>query len=131
MAALLAQVPQLQQRVKSQEQQLAEHQALLQQKDREILLRDAKLEKVHFELARLKHWKFGAKTEAMSADQQRLCEETLLEDEANLQAQLDQLRQEAAADKAADTDKPKAPPRRPRREALPAHLDARLSPTVP
>src|SRR5207253_3128928 len=46
----------------------------------------AKLEKVNFELARLKAWKFGAKTETMSAEQRRLFEETMAEDEASLQA---------------------------------------------
>jgi transposase len=56
----------------------------------------------------------------MSAEQRRLFEETLAEDEASLQAQLDQLRAEAATE--GQGAKPKAPPRRPRREALPAHL---------
>ena len=54
----------------------------------EIRLKDAKIEKITFELARLKAWKFGAKTEAMNAEQRRLFEETLAEDEASLQAQL-------------------------------------------
>ena len=103
--------------------QLAERDALLQRKDREIALRDAKIEKINFELARLKRWKFGAKTEAMNAEQRRLFEETLAEDEASLQAQLERLRREAAA-AAADCrrHKTKAPPRRPRRQALPEHL---------
>lgn len=43
-------------------------------KDRDIAWRDAKLEKVNFELARLKAWKFGAKSEAMSAEQRLLFE---------------------------------------------------------
>ena len=47
----------------------------------------AKLEKVNFELARLKRWKFGAKTEAMTAQQRALFQDTLAEDEASLQAQ--------------------------------------------
>jgi len=75
-AALIAQ---LQQRVALQEQQLAERdheleqrQVLLQRKDREIALREAKIEKINFELARLKRWTYGAKSEAMSADQRRL-----------------------------------------------------------
>jgi chromosome segregation ATPase len=101
-AALIAQ---MQHQLEQQQHQLAEHQALLQRKDREIAMRDAKLEKVNFELARLKRWKFGAKTEAMSTEQRRLFEETLTEDEASLQAQLDRLRQEAAA--AGTTTKPK------------------------
>lgn len=69
-AALIAQ---LQQQVSSQAQALA-------RKDAEITWRDAKLEKVSFELARLKRWKFGAKTEAMSAQQRALFQDTLAED---------------------------------------------------
>ncbi|MFG6441978.1 IS66 family transposase [Roseateles sp. LKC17W] len=132
-AALIAQ---LQQQVQDQAQQLSEHDetlaardielaqrdALLQRKDREIALREAKIEKINFELARLKRWTYGAKSEAMNADQRRLFEETLAEDEAALQAQLEQLRREAeAAAAAAAGTKPKAP-RKPRRQALPEHL---------
>jgi transposase len=100
------------------DRQLAERHELLQRKDREIALRDAKLHKLEFEIARFKRWKFGAKTEAMNAQQRRLFEETLTEDEAALQAALEQLRAEG---KTADA-KSKSPARRPRREALPAHL---------
>ena len=46
----------------------------------------AKLQQVTFELARLKAWKFGAKTEAMTVEQRRLFKETVAEDEASLQA---------------------------------------------
>ena len=101
------------------DRQLAQRQDLLQRKDREIALRDAKLEKLQFELARFKRWKFGAKAEAMSAEQRRLFEDTLVEDEAALQAALEQLRAEGAVQ---GQTKPKAAPRRPRREALPDHL---------
>ena len=62
----------------------------LRRQDSEIRFKDARIEKITFELARLKAWKFGAKTEAMSAEQRRLFEETLVEDEASLQAQLEQ-----------------------------------------
>ena len=91
----------------------------LQRKDREIAWRDARLEKINFELARLKRWKFAAKSEAMTAQQRALFEETLIEDEASLQAQLAALRAKLA-------DVPKAPPvapRQPRRQALPEHLE--------
>jgi len=135
-AALIAQ---LRQRLHEQEQQLAEHgqalaqrdrdlaerdqklaerEALLQRKDREIALREAKIEKINFELARLKRWKFGAKSEAMNAEQRRLFEETLAEDEAGLREQLDRLRREAAE---ATNAKPKVA-RQPRRNPLPEHL---------
>ena len=63
-AALIAQ---LHQRLQEQEQQLAERDALLQRKNREIALREARIEKITFELARLKRWKFGATSEAMNA----------------------------------------------------------------
>ncbi len=42
---------------------------LLERKDRDIAWRDAKIEKITFELTRLKRWKFGAKSEAMTAEQ--------------------------------------------------------------
>src|SRR4051812_3651728 len=94
------------------EQQASE----LERKDAELRLKTAKLEKVAFELARLKAWKFGAKTEAMSAEQRRLFEETMAEDEASLQALLEQLKGKAAQGVPSDQR------RRPKRQALPAHL---------
>ena len=100
-AETAALVTQLLRRLQDQEQQLAERDALLQRKDREIALREAKIEKITFELARLKRWKFGAKSEAMNAEQRRLFEETLAEDEADLREQLERLRREAAAATAA------------------------------
>lgn len=85
----------------------------------EIALRDARLEKINFELARLKRWKFGAKTEAMDAQQRALFQETLFEDEVSLQAQLAALQADIPV---GDATTPKAPARKPRRQALPAHL---------
>jgi transposase len=91
----------------------------VQAQAREIAWRDAKLEKVNFELARLKRWKFGAKTEAMTAQQRALFEETLAEDEASLQAQLAELQRGLPEPPKA----PKAPRAKPRRQALPEHLE--------
>lgn len=123
-AEAAALVAKLLQRMQDQEQQLAERDALMQCKDREIALREAKIEKITFELARLKRWEFGAKSEAMNAEQRRLFEETFAEDEAGLREQLERLHQEAAAAAAADaSDTPaKAPPRKPRRNPFPDHL---------
>jgi transposase len=92
---------------------------LIERKDRDIAWRDAKIEKINFELARLKRWKFGAKTEAMTTEQRQMFQDTLLEDEADLEAQLAAL-QAALPNKTSTA--PKAPPRRPRRQALPEHL---------
>jgi transposase len=83
----------------------------VERQGREIAWRDAKLEKVNFELARLKRWKFGARTETMTAQQRALFQDTLTEDEASLQAQLAELQR--TLPEAPKT--PKAPPRRPRR----------------
>ncbi len=92
-----------------------------------IKWRDAKIESITFQLARLKAWKFGAKTEAMNAEQRGLFEETLAADQASLEAQLAALQ---APTKGASA--PEGEPRRsPKREALPAHLarvDQRIEP---
>lgn len=91
----------------------------LRQQDSEIRFKDAKIEKITFQLARLKAWKFGAKAEAMSAEQRRLFEETLAEDEASLQAQLDQARGEQSTPSAATgCDNQRKPRRRPLPEDL-------------
>jgi len=88
----------------------------IRRKDAELEFKTAKLDKITFELARLKAWKYGAKTEAMSEQQRRLFEETLAEDEAALEAQLRALQGDAAP--------PSGNARRskPRRQALPEHL---------
>ncbi|WP_227753901.1 MULTISPECIES: IS66 family transposase [Ramlibacter] len=104
--------------IKRLQQDNERKQNLIECQSREIAWRDAKLEKVTFELARLKRWKFGAKSEAMSAQQRALFEETMAEDEASLQAQLAALK----ASLPETPDKPKAPPRKPRCQRLPDHL---------
>ena len=96
--------------------QLAAKDDQLARRDTEIKFKDAKIERITFELARLKAWKFGAKTEAMNAKQRQMFEDTLAEDEADLQAQLQRLQGDVA---------PAPPPpakRQPRREKLPEHL---------
>lgn len=98
---------------------IARLQQQVQAQAREIAWRDAKLEKINFELARLKRWKFGAKTEAMTAQQRALFQDTLAEDEASLRAQLAELQRGLP-----DAPKiPKAARAKPRRQALPEHLE--------
>ena len=117
-AQMLEHIRQQASELQSQGHELELQQKLLQRKDRDIAYRDAKIEKITFELARLKRWKFGAKSEAMTIEQRQMFQDTLLEDEADLEAQLAAL--QAALPKV--HAKPKAPPRRPRRQALPDHL---------
>ena len=100
--------------------QLAAKDDALARRDREILLKEARIERLTFELARLKAWRYGARTEAMNAEQRRLFEETFDEDQASLEEQLRALKEE-------DQDKrPEPPPadnkRQPGRKPLPEHL---------
>jgi transposase len=117
-AQMLEHIEQQASEIESKGLELDVKQKLIERKDRDIAWRDAKLEKITFELTRLKRWKFGAKTEAMNAEQRQMFQDTFLEDEADLEAQLAAL--QAALPKTAAA--PKAPPRRPRRQALPEHL---------
>jgi len=110
-AALIAQLTAQQAAITAKDEHIA-------RRDREIKFKDAKIERITFELARLKAWKFGAKTEAMNAEQRQMFEDTLAEDEADLEAQLKALQ--------GDADQPDKPQpeakRKPRRQALPEHL---------
>lgn len=96
---------------------IEQHARAIERKDAELQFKTVKLEKVTFELARLKAWKFGAKSEVMSAEQRRLFEEALNEDEASLLAQLEQLRGKDGQAKA-----PSDQYRRLKRQTLPEHL---------
>jgi len=104
-------------RIAHQASEIAQQASEIERKDAELQFKTAKLDKVNFELARLKAWKFGAKTEAMSAEQRRLFEETMTEDEASLQALLEQLQGKTPQGEASNDQR-----RRPKRQALPAHL---------
>ena len=109
--ALVAAAEQMLQRIGAQSKQLdAQAQA--------IKFKDAKLEKITFELARLKAWRFGAKTEAMNTEQRQMFDEAMAEDQASLEAQLLALQGAAPAAEPAQA----APKRQPRRQALPEHL---------
>jgi transposase len=104
--------------IAAQADRLAVQAGQITERDRTIKFKTATLAKVQFELARLKRWKFGARTESMTAEQRQLFHDTVLEDEADLEAQLAALQAELPQKTAA----PKVPPARPRRQALPEHL---------
>ena len=84
-----------------------------------IKLRDIKIERITHELARLKAWRFGARTERMNAEQRELFEETLAADQASLQAQLEALQGQSGAPSEPAAIEPRRPPKR---QALPEHL---------
>ncbi len=104
-------------RISQQSQHIAEQDQLLARRERELKFKTAALERITFELARLKAWKFAARTEAMNAEQRQLFEETVAADEASLQAQLDALQDQAYVPSA-----PAEVKRQPKRQALPEHL---------
>jgi hypothetical protein len=83
---------------------------------------DAKIESITFQLARLKAWKLGARTEAMNAEQREIFEETPAADQASLETQLAALQGSSTGDSPGAGAAEKPPRRKPRREPLPAHL---------
>ena len=111
-AEVVALIGRLQQQAQADAQELA-------RRDREIALARVKIDKLNFEVARLRRWKFDAKTETMTAEQRLLFADVMAEDEASLRAKLAELQRDLP-----ETPKtPKAAPRRPRRQALPEHLE--------
>jgi len=86
-----------------------------------IKLRDIRIERITHELARLKAWRFGARTERMNAEQRELFEETLAADQASLEAQLEALQAQSGAQGEPAATEP-VPRRKPKRQALPEHL---------
>jgi transposase len=118
--------------INEQSKQLAAQAKRIDSDAQAIKWRDAKIESITFQLARLKAWKFGAKTERMNAEQRSIFEETLAADEASLEAQLAALQPDPAQGRDAPDEQPEQQAKRqPKREALPAHLprvDTRIEP---
>jgi transposase len=126
---LNALIPQLLSHVDEQTLHIGEQRKRLDSAAAAIKWRDAKIEKITFELARLKDWRFGAKSERMTTEQRELFAETLAADMADLELRLQAL-QAAAKQEAAAPEQP-APKRQPKREPLPEHLprvDTRVEP---
>ncbi len=82
---------------------------------RAITWRDAKIEKLTFEMAQLKRLKFGVKSEQLDADQKTLFDETVDADMAAIEAELAEL-------KAASAPQDTKPASVPKRAALPENL---------
>ena len=118
---MLAHISQQSQHIAEQDQVIAARDQLIARRERELMFKTAALERITFELARLKAWKFAARTEAMNAEQRQLFEETVAADEASLQAQLDALQAQTGACSAPAGDVGDTR-RQPKRQALPEHL---------
>jgi transposase len=107
--------------LRAKDAQLQQAATQIAQRDAAIKFKDAKIERITFELARLKAWRFAARTEAMNAQQRQMFEDTLAEDQASLEAQLQALQGDSAAPPPAGEGKDGGK-RKPRRQALPEHL---------
>lgn len=81
----------------------------------EIEWRDARIEKLSFEMAQLRRIKFGKKSEQLNAEQKALFDEAVDADLAALEGQLAELLKARSKDEEPAAD-------RPRRAALPPHL---------
>ena len=121
-AELAAIAAQMLTHISEQSRHIGEQRKRIDSQAQAIKWRDAKIESVTFQLARLKAWKFGAKTEAMNAEQRDIFEETLAADQASLEAQLEALQGATPGDTPGASAPQKEPRRQPKREALPAHL---------
>ena len=87
-------------------------------RDTELFAAKAKIQALVLELAHLRRMRFGARSEALSAEQRDLFQETLASDSAAAEAEL--ARQQAAAP--ATPSAPPAPRPRAGRQPLPEHL---------
>jgi transposase len=116
------QIDQQSQRIDQQTQHISSLGLQVDSQAQGIKWRDAKIEAITFQLAKLKAWRFGARTEAMTAEQRALFDETYAADEASLRQQLDALKG-STPDGAADKDKAKdKKDSQPKRRPLPEHL---------
>ncbi len=75
--AVAALATQMLARLREQDQHIEQREERIERLTRDNQLKQARIEKLTFELARHKAWRFGAKTEAMSAEQRALFDETL------------------------------------------------------
>jgi hypothetical protein len=88
----------------------------LAQKDETIRVKQLKIDQLTHEMAILKRWRFGRRSEQLESGQRSLLEESIDEDLEAISVELEAL-QEPAADRPAK--------QKPRRVALPGHLPRR------
>jgi len=100
----------------AKEAAIAQHDAEIERRDREIAFKQAVIDKINHEMAVLKRLKFAAKSEAFTAEQKSLLEETIDADLAALQVELD---------KVVPDKQDKGEKKTPKRQALPANLPRR------
>ena len=94
---------------------------LIEDKDRELLWRQAKIDKLTFELAQLKRAQFGHRSEQLPGEQAKLFDEAIAADLAAIELEVSAEAEHLAAQGPENT--PQATPKAtPKRAPLPAHL---------
>ena len=116
---LQALIASLRETLEARDQELQSQRQALESREAQLKEQSALIEKLKFELARLKRWRFGQRTEGLCAEQLALWESELDGDIAALQARLDAL--EAAKNRACSKEGDEQN-RQPKRRALPESL---------
>jgi transposase len=114
----LAQITAQQRVVAERDAQLAERDARIAAYDRTIVYKDAKIDALTHEVARLKRLEYGAKSERFDPGQKEMFADAQAEDLGAVQAELDALRAQADAER----EVPAAPRESPKRRPLPPEL---------
>jgi transposase len=106
--------------VLAQQAQIAVHEQAIAQRDHAIAFKDAKIDKLTHEIARLRRVQFAARSERMDPAQRDLFDEAMAADIAALEAELEALREPAkpAARTAAKPARRVLPPELPRIETI-------------
>ena len=116
---LQALIASLRETLEARDQELQSQRQALEHREAQLKEQSALIEKLKFELARLKRWRFGKSTEGLSAEQLALWESELDGDIAALQSRLDALEAQKHRAGKADDEQKRQPKRRPLPESLP------------
>jgi transposase len=100
---------------------ISEHEAQLARRDEELKYKQLKIDQLTHEMATLKRWRYGRRSEELDAVQRSLLDESIDADIEAISLEIEALRERA----------PSAPKSKPRRLALPASFPRRDIPHEP
>ncbi|HTU58158.1 MAG TPA: IS66 family transposase zinc-finger binding domain-containing protein, partial [Polyangiales bacterium] len=127
-ATLLARLTQREEQISERDARILERDAQISARDAELARRDEelkrrqlKIDQLTHEMATLKRWQYGRRSEQLDAVQRSLLDESINEDIEAISLEIEALRERA----------PSAPKSKPRRMALPAAFPRRDVPHEP
>jgi transposase len=103
------------------DERISEHEAQLAGRDEELKHKQLKIDQLTHEMATLKRWRYGRRSEQLDAVQRSLLDESIDADLETISLEIEALREKA----------PSAPNSKPRRLALPASFPRRDIPHEP